>query len=240
MLLAACARGRRRRLDRVHGVRGPAAWSLTSFARFVPVCIVYRVSFSCRFRVASNQRSIRFSAFSFVSILRHWDQRGLVGPRCLSLRRPHQAQDLATVALYAVVPRGCARPRAAALGADCFRASHARRRCQSRLWPRAPSSATRHEDQPKGIGPRRKAVAHPQRGAGQIDDGARAAGEKRFWCTGTSKRAQGPTTQVLAKAPTTQEIAEEMENRQPIIRWALNLWIHEAMGFDRFGTWCPA
>ena len=42
-----------------------------------------------------------------------------------------------------------------------------------------------------------------------------------------------------AKAPTTQEIADEMDARQPIIRWALNLWVKDAMGFDQFGAWCP-
>lgn len=41
------------------------------------------------------------------------------------------------------------------------------------------------------------------------------------------------------RAPTTQEISEEMDARQPIIRWALNLWVKDAMGFDEFGAWCP-
>ena len=96
-------------------------------------------------------------------------------------------------------------------------------------------------DQPKGIGPRRKAVERILNvELGRLTTALELQARSASSALALPNAPKEPTTQVLAKAPTTQEIAEEMENRQPIIRWALNLWIREAMGFDRFGTWCPA
>ena len=39
--------------------------------------------------------------------------------------------------------------------------------------------------------------------------------------------------------PTPDKIADEMENRAPMIRWALTTWVKDVMGIDREGMWCP-
>lgn len=45
--------------------------------------------------------------------------------------------------------------------------------------------------------------------------------------------------QMRKVAPTSQEIADEMEARQPILWWAGNLWLKDFLGVEQFGAWCP-
>jgi len=40
-------------------------------------------------------------------------------------------------------------------------------------------------------------------------------------------------------APTTDEIAQEMEARTPMLRWATVAWLRSSLGIDTPGVWCP-
>lgn len=40
-------------------------------------------------------------------------------------------------------------------------------------------------------------------------------------------------------APTTDEIVEEARARAPMLRWAINRWLIESLGTEKFGVWCP-
>ena len=40
-------------------------------------------------------------------------------------------------------------------------------------------------------------------------------------------------------APTSDEIAQEMEARTPMLRWATVTWLRSSLGIDTPGVWCP-
>ena len=42
-----------------------------------------------------------------------------------------------------------------------------------------------------------------------------------------------------SKAPTTEEIMEEMDSRGPIIRWGVSRWLIDSLGIEKYGVWCP-
>jgi len=42
-----------------------------------------------------------------------------------------------------------------------------------------------------------------------------------------------------SKAPSTEEIAEEFERREPMLRWAAWRWMVDSLGIEKYGVWCP-